>query len=190
MALSDIRKTKAARTLGIDCSTKSLAYAVFDKKKPIHCGEIVFEGANLYERLADCHKKVPALVKAGVLKADYVAFEGAIITGKNAKVGLSLAYVYGAAMGGLMDAGMQVVNVGPIQWQNWIGNKRLNAAEKAEIVRASPGKSANWYLNANREFRKQRTLAFSRQFFPIASGSDNIGDAVAIAWYAVNNLTS
>lgn len=189
MSLAELKKKKAIRVLGIDCSTKSLAYAVFDRKKPIHCGEVFFEGANLWERLADAHKKVPALVEAGILKADFIGFEGAIMTGNNAKTGLSLAYVYGACLAALMEAGMEVVTIQPLTWQSFIGNPNLKKAEK-ELIRAqNPGKSESWYKNAGREFRKQRTLKFSKEFFDIDTNSDNVGDAVAIGWYTVNELT-
>jgi len=187
VGLESLRKTKASRVLGIDCSTKSLAYAIFEDGKPIRCGEVFFEGADLYERLADAHLKIPAMVEAGILKADYICFESAYL-GPNPKVGLSLAYVYGAVMGGLMDARMKVVTVGPITWQSYIGNPNLKKVEKDQLKLANPGKSASWYQNAGREMRKQRTLAFSRQFFAVESGSDNVGDAIAIAWYAVKNL--
>lgn len=190
MKLASLKKTPAARVLGIDCSTKTLAFAVFENGKPVRCGEIFFEGSDLYSRLAWIHDRVPALVQSGLLQADYVAFEGAILVGNNAKVGISLAYVYGAVMGGLMGQGMKVVNVPPLTWQTYIGNPNLKKAEKDAIKSEFPDKTGSWYQNHGREMRKQRTLEFSRQFFKIETGSDNVGDAVGIAWYAVKNLTT
>lgn len=188
MSLANLKKTRAVRTLGIDCSTKSLAYAVFKGKKPVHCGEVFFDGANLYERLADAHKKIPALVDSGILKADYIAFEGAFL-GPNPKTGLSLAYVYGAVMGALMDDGMKVVTVNPLAWQSYIGNPNLKKAEKEALKAQRPGMSASWYQNAGRELRKQRTHTWAKKYFKIESGSDNVSDAIGVAWYAVHNLT-
>lgn len=190
MTLASLKKARATRVMGIDCSTKSLGFGIFDRTQPVRCGEVFFEGATLYDRLNDAHNKIPALVDDGLLVADYVAFEGAILVGNNAKVGISLAYVYGAVMGGLMKAGMQVVNVPPITWQSYIGNPNLKKHEKEAIKAANPGKSASWYQNAGREFRKQRTLQFAKQYFEIPGDSDNVGDAVGIAWYAVNQLTT
>lgn len=188
--LAALSKRRAVRVMGIDCSTRSLAFAIFDRLEPVRCGEIFFNGSNLYERLNDAHNKVPALVDDGLLVADYVAMEGAILVGNNARTGISLAYVYGAVMGGLMKGGMEVVNVGPITWQTYIGNPNLKKPEKEAIRAANPGKSESWYKNAGREFRKQRTLTFAKQFFDIDTDSDNVGDAVGIAWYAVNQLTT
>ncbi len=189
MSLANLRKTRASKVLGIDCSTKTLAYALFENGKPVHCGEIFFEGATMYERLAWIHARVPALVKVGLLKADYVAFEGAILVGNNAKVGIYLAYVYGAVMGALMSEGITVINVPPLTWQSYIGNSNLKKAEKDAIKMAYPGKSASWYQNTGREMRKRRTLDFSKQFFSIPGDSDNVGDAVAIAYWATKNMT-
>ena len=186
--LGELSKPRAGKVLGIDCSTKTLAFSVFDDKKPLHCGEVFFRGNNLYERLAWIHDRVPALVDIGLLQADYVAFEGAILVGDNARVGISLAYVYGAVMGALMQSGLHVENVNPLTWQSAIGNPNLNKSEKEAIKKEFPGKSASWYKNKGREIRKQRTLDFSKKFFDIDSGSDNVGDAVAIGWYAANNL--
>ena len=187
--LGSLAKTKATRVLGIDCSTNTLAYAVFDRKVPVRCGEVMFKGDTVYQRLADAHKKIPPLVASGVLKADYIAFEGAFL-GPNPQVGLALAYVYGAVMGGLMDAGMEVVSVTPISWQTFIGNPNLKAPEKLLLRQQNPNKSESWYKNAGREMRKQRTLSWARQHFTISTNSDNVGDAVGIAWFAVHKLTT
>jgi Holliday junction resolvasome RuvABC endonuclease subunit len=190
MTLAALAKTRAAVVMGIDCSTRSLAFSVFDRTTPLRCGEIFFDGGNLYERLNDAHNKVPAMVEEGLLRADFVAIEGAIAVGNNVQTAIHLAYVYGAVMGGLMKEGMEVVKVNPLTWQSYIGNPNLKTAEKEAIKKANPGKSASWYKNAGREFRKQRTLEFARKFFEIPGDSDNVGDSVGIAWYAVNQLTT
>lgn len=189
MALSDLKKVTASRVLGIDCSTRSLAYALFDGAKPVHCGEVFFEGADLFQRLSDAHSKIPPMVAAGLLKADFVGFEGAWI-GPSPQTGLSLAYVYGACISALMADGTKVVTISPMSWQAYVGNPNLKKAEKDALREMSPGKSESWYKSNQREYRKQRTLAFSRQYFEVESGSDNVGDAIAIAHYTANHLTT
>jgi hypothetical protein len=188
--LTDLHKAEAKLTLGIDCSTHSLAFGIFQGLEPVTCGEVKFEGKDVFQRLGDAHRKTPALIKSGLLQGDYVAFEGAIIQGNNAKVGIYLSYVYGAVMGALMDDNKKVVTVPPITWQSWIGNPNLKPFERQEIKVDYPDKSDSWRKNFGRQLRKQRSLKFARQFFPIENGSDNVGDAVCIAWYAVNNLTT
>lgn len=187
MSIAGLKRRNKGKTLGIDCSTKSLAFAIFDGKRPVRAGEVFFQGNTVFERLSDAHQKIPAMMRSGILEFDYICFEGALLVGNNSKTGISLAYVYGAVMGGLMESGVKVRTVMPLTWQGYVGNPNLKAAEKNAIKLANPGKSASWYQNAGREMRKQRSLKFARQFFTIPSGSDNIGDAVCIAWYAVNN---
>lgn len=187
-------KQPVVRTLGIDCSTKSLAYACFEGETPLYCGEVFFEGATVFERLGDAQAKLTAILDSHELlgvdgfKADYVAIEAAVAV-KNVQTVISLAYVYGACMGVLMKNGAKVVTVAPITWQSAIGNPNLKKAEKDKIKADNPGKSASWYQNTGRKLRKQRTLDFAKQFFNIQSDSDNIGDAVGIAYYAANKLT-
>jgi len=194
MNWNQVGKERVVRALGIDCSTKSLAYACFEGDKPLYCGEIFFEGKTVFARLKDARVKTQALLDSSDImgtdhfKADYVAIEAAIAV-KNVKTAILLAYVYGAVMSVLMQNGAEVVEVPPITWQSYIGNPNLKKAEKDQMKAENPGKSASWYQNKGRLFRKQRTLEFARQFFTIESGSDNIGDAVGVAYYAANKLT-
>lgn len=195
MSLYDnLKKQPVVRVLGIDCSTKSLAYACFEGDEALYCGEVFFEGASVFERLADAQNKLTAILNSEDLlgvdgfRADYVAIEAAIAV-KNPQTVISLAYVYGACMGVLMKNGAKVVTVPPITWQSAIGNPNLKKAEKEKIKADNPGRSASWYQNTGRKLRKQRTLDFAKKFFKIESDSDNIGDAVGIAWYAANKMT-
>ena len=187
MGIADLTKVKAQRVIGIDCSTNSLAFAVFDGETPITCGEVRFSGATVFERLKDAKLKTRELVEAGVLKADYIAIESAIMV-RNQQVAIDLAYVYGAVIGELMEFNPKVERIAPISWQTGIGNPNLKRDEKLQIRKENPGRSETWYTNRGRLVRKQRTLAIARQFFTIADGSDNVGDAVGIAIYCVRNL--
>lgn len=189
MGIVDVMtKPVAHRVIGIDASTNSLAFAVFEGDKPIKCGEIKFKGRSVFERLKDAKKKTKALVDAGVLSGDYIAIESAIMV-RNVQTAIDLAYVYGAILGELGLATKELEKVAPISWQSGIGNPNLKAAEKAAIQAEFPGKSKTWYQNKGREIRKARTLAIAREYFTIADGSDNVGDAVGIALFASRRLT-
>jgi Holliday junction resolvasome RuvABC endonuclease subunit len=188
MGFADLTKRKAGRVIGIDCSTNSLAYAIFDDDKPVLCGEVMFTGADIYERLNDARRKTQALVDSGVLVGDYIGMEAAI-AGKSGAVTIKLSYVYGAVLGVLMQNKMQVVTVYPITWQTYIGNPNLKKAEKERLREQFPDRKASWYQNEGRKLRKQRTLEFARKFFSIPGGSDNVGDAVGIAYYTSEALT-
>ena len=89
----------------------------------------------------------------------------------------------------LMQNGAEVVEVPPITWQTYYGVPNLKTAEKAKIAKDNPGRSKSWLQNEGRRIRKQRILEKSREFFKIESNSDNIGDAIGVAFYAANKLT-
>lgn len=188
MSIGQLTKVKAARVIGIDASTNSLAFAIFENGKPVRCGEVFFNGSTVFERLDDAKRKTKALVDAGVLRGDYVAIESAIMV-RNIQTAIDLAYVYGAIIGELMAFNPQVHKVAPISWQSGIGNPNLKKAEKDALQKANPGKSKTWYQNKGREIRKQRTLDIARKHFKIPSDSDNIGDAVGLALYVTETLT-
>lgn len=185
---TNLTKRKAKRVIGIDCSTNSLAYAIFEGDKAVSCGEITFTGADIYERLNDARRKTQALVDAGILVGDYVGMEAAI-AGKSSAVTIKLSYVYGAVLSVLMQNKMTVQTVYPITWQTYIGNPNLKKFEKDKLREDNPDRKASWYQNEGRKMRKQRTLDFARGYFNIVSGSDNVGDAVGIAFYTSKELT-
>lgn len=188
MTIGDLIRPKAQRVIGIDASTNSLAFAIFEGDTPIQCGEVQFNGSTVFERLKDAKIKTRGLVEAGVLSADYVVIESAIMV-RNVQVAIDLAYVYGAIIGELMATNPEVHKVAPISWQSGIGNPNLKKAEKEQIIKDFPDKSKTWYQNKGREIRKQRTLKIAREYFDIESNSDNIGDAVGLALHTVRNLT-
>lgn len=188
MDYSKLTKRKARRVVGIDCSTQSLAYAIFEDDSPILCGELFFNGSDIYERLNDARRKTQALVDTGVLVGDYVGMEAAI-AGKSAQVTIKLSYVYGAVLSVLMQNKMQVETVAPITWQTYIGNPNLKKHEKEKLREDNPGRKDSWYQNEGRKLRKRRTLEFAKQYFSIPTDSDNVGDAVGISYYVSKELT-
>jgi Holliday junction resolvasome RuvABC endonuclease subunit len=189
MGFADLTKRKAGRVIGIDCSTFSLAYAIFDDNKPVACGEVQFNGSDIYERLNDARRKTQALVDNGILVGDHIGMEAAIVAKSGAQVAIKLAYVYGAVLGVLMQNKMNVETVAPITWQTYIGNGNLKTEEKNQMRIDFPDHKDSWYQNEGRKRRKQRTLDFAKTFFTIASDSDNVGDAVGIAYYTSEALT-
>lgn len=188
MDFTNLTKRKAGKVIGIDCSTNSLAYAIFENGKAATCGEVFFNGSDVYERLNDARRKTQALVDTGVLVGDYVGMEAAI-AGKSSQVTIKLSYVYGAVLSVLMQNKMDVVTVAPITWQTYIGNPNLKKHEKEKLREDNPGRKDSWYQNQGRLLRKARTLEFARKYFTIESGSDNVGDAVGIAYYTNEQLT-
>jgi hypothetical protein len=100
---------------------------------------------------------------------------------------MKMAYVFGAIMGELLNDNIRVVEVHPITWQSYLGNKNFTKVEKQKVKDEFPGKSETWYKNKVRELRKFRTIEFARNM-GINTESDNVADAAGIAWYAVNEI--
>lgn len=184
MSLAKLAKVTDSRVLGIDASTRSVAFCLFENKTPIKWGEVFFDGGDVYERILDAKKKVRSIAKT--FPSDFVAIEAAIMV-RSANTGLKMAYIFGAIMGELVDDGRKVVEVHPITWQSFIGNKNFTKAEKLEIQNKYPGKTANWYKAKGREIRKQKTIDFCKQL-GVNVESDNVADSCGIGWYAANNM--
>jgi len=184
VSLAKLIKPRSNRVLGIDASTNSIAFCLMENKKAIKWGEITFEGLDVYQRILDAKRKIKAFKKE--LDTDFVVIEAAISV-KSVHTGIKMAYVFGAIMGELLSDNMQVVEVHPITWQSYIGNKNFNKIEKQAIKNEFPEKSDTWIKGKIRERRKQRTIEFSRTL-GVKTQSDNVADAAGIAWYAVNEI--
>lgn len=172
--------------MGIDASTKGIAFSIYEDGTPSRFGFFQLNGADIYERISDAHEKTKQILSGE--NPDYVAIEAAVFVNSPDAV-IKLAYVYGATMASLLDGGAKVIAITPTQWQNYIGNKVLTKIEKAAIRADHPGKSASWYSNKARLIRKQRTLDFFNDKYGLALTDDNVGDAFGLAEYAVGKLT-
>lgn len=179
MGIGALTKSQRINTvLGIDASTNSLAFCLYGKNGPIRWGEVQFKGSTVFERLSDGQKKAAAM--ADLLEADLIVIEGAVYV-QNKKTVILLAYAFGAIISALMARGARVEELSPMTWQNAIGNKSLTKAEKEKIKAENPGKSTSWYSNANREFRKRRTMTWVDNTYGVKVTSDNVSDAIAVA---------
>lgn len=184
MSLAKLVKPKANKVLGIDASTNSFAFCLMQGDTPAKWGEITFEGSDIYERILDAKKKIKAFKHE--LDTDFVVIEAAISV-KSVQTGMKMAYVFGAIMGELLTKDIEVREVHPITWQSYIGNKNFTKAEKLAVKNEFPDKSENWIKNKIRERRKEKTIGFARSL-GVETESDNVADAVGIAWYAVNEI--
>ncbi len=186
MSLRDLRRVPASTVLGLDVSTKSVAFAIFKNGKPVRCGEIFLKGDDEYARAQDARRKTRALIEAGVLEADYVAIERAVFV-NNMNVAIQLATVFGAVVSAFDG---KVWKFTPTEWQNGIGNPTWKKPDKDALKAKHPDKSDSWLKNESRKIRKQRTMDFARDHFDIESESDNVSDAVGIAYFCYKEKVS
>jgi Holliday junction resolvasome RuvABC endonuclease subunit len=185
--LAALHRVSGKKVLGIDASTQSIAFCLFDGQNPVYYGEIKFDGADVYERILDAKKKLSSIKTNIFHDIDYVAIEAAVVV-KSVHVGIKMAYVFGAIMGEILQDHIQVIEVHPISWQSYIGNKNFTKAEKEAVKLEFPGKSENWYKAKIRDIRKHKTLQYMSEK-GIITDSDNVADAAGLAWYAVNNIS-
>lgn len=181
MSISKALKPKAARVMGIDASTNSLAFCIMEDSIPVKWGEINFVGSDIYEKINDARAKTEALLEE--FDVHFIAIEKAIMV-NSAQVGIKLAYVFGTIISVIMGSGAKVVEVYPIQWQSYIGNKKMSPAEKQSIRNTFPNKSASWYKAKEREIRKNKTIDFVSKKFGISLESDNVADSFGVCYFA------
>lgn len=165
--------------VGLDCSTKSIAFCQMRNGIPRNWGEINLVGATAFERILDAKLKSASLG----LKADVVAMESAIYV-NNMKASISLAYVYGAVLGELMTKNSCVYGLEPLKWQAHIGNKLWTKAQKANLMLENPQKPKTWYKTEVYRRRKQYTIDWVEKTYGIKLESDNVADAFGLAHYA------
>ncbi len=179
-------KQKAATVMGIDSSTHSLAFAVIKGGQLIKYGKINFSGNTSYERLVDSREKILALKEQ--FDVDYIAIEKAIMV-RSVDTAIKMGMALGVIISSIMDDGVRVVEVAPITWQSYIGNKNYDRTKKKKIKDDNPGKSDSWIKNKIREERKQYTIDFFNKKYSIAVDDNDVSDAVGIAYYASKELT-
>ena len=186
MSISDLKKKKSNKILGVDASTNSIAFCLMENKKVIYYGEINFKGKDIYERILDAKRKVAGIANLHLFDVDYMAIEAAVMV-KSANTGIKLAYVFGAIMGEMLSDHIKVVEVHPITWQSFIGNKNFTKQQKIDVKKQYPDKGDNWISAKIREIRKQKTNDFAKKHGVVAD-SDNVSDAFGIAWYATHQI--
>lgn len=189
MKLTDLQKSKGSRVMGIDASTHSLAFCIFWNRRPVKWGKIKFNGADIFERIADAKNKVRSL--PDLFYVDFIAMEGAILANnRNVDVTIKLSLMYGAILSELLGRGAKVVQIKPTEWQNYIGNRPFSPKDKLALKAERPGMSASWYTTEARRIRKQRTMDYFNEKWPkLALEDDDVGDSVGLAYYGYYSLT-
>lgn len=177
MGLGKLKRAPARRVIGVDASTQSFAFCIYDEA-PIKWGEIYFEGSNVFARLADANRKLNALKDE--FDFDLIVIEAATMI-QNRKTVILLAYSFGSVLSALMKSDERVEEMPPVVWQRAIGNNPFTKEEKAAVAKDFPDKSKSWYTNKHRELRKQRTIDWVDKTFGIKVESDNVADAIGIS---------
>lgn len=170
----------------IDASTNSMAFAIFEDEKLVANGKINFSGFDTYHRLGDAVRKIRSFFER-YRDVDAIVIEHTVYM-NSAKTVSDLALVQGAILSGIVLNSIDTIkSINPIAWQSFLGNNRLTEAEKANLRASSPGKSASWHKNNEREFRKQRTIDLVNKIYDKNISDNDIADAVGVGHYAIHN---
>lgn len=185
-SIAKLARPRASKVLGIDSSTTSLAFCIYDGQ-PIKWGKINFYGATIYDKIIDAHQKVAA--NKELLSVDYICIESAIMV-KSQDVAIKMAMIVGSVVSALAWRKDMIITVPPSAWQPYIGNKNFTKLEKEDLRSQFPGKTDTWYRNKAREIRKQRTMEFFNNKYEINVSDHDAGDAMGIAYYAYHKLVN
>lgn len=176
------------RVLGIDCSTKKLAYVIVKDGEIETFGEVYFTEESFHKRLGQAQKIIQDMIPM-FGKIDIMAFEKAI-KAKSVDTALKMSYMFGAVLSSLSDLdGALTVEVQPLVWQNWAGNKNILGNERRELLAKHPElKTKSQISTFIRKYRKQRTLNFVEKKTGIMMENDDLGDAACISLYAFETM--
>lgn len=169
----------------IDASTNSLAFAFYTHKQLTEYGKINFEGKNIYEKVQDATAKTKALFEHYNM-VNAIVIEHTVFM-NSPKTQADLALVQGAIIGGAGLSGIKkITSVSPVEWQNFLGNKRLTKEEQLQIRNVNPGKSLSWYKSYERDFRKRRTIKLLEIVYDKNIKDYDVADAAGIGHWACN----
>lgn len=180
--LEGLKKPEPKVVMGIDCSSNSLAFSVFNERQLVRYGEIEFGKGDIFERIGRANVLMNAIGDFIADDVEVIYFEGAAyINNKSTVIGLS--YALGSAMAPLIKRGVRVESVPAMVWQRAIGNPPFTKAEKAALAKANPDRKKSWLDNEMRKQRKQKTIEWVFEKYRVRLLSDNIADAVGIGAY-------
>lgn len=168
--------------LGIDASTKTIAYSVIKDGELQSYGETNLGTGDMYTRLGNAKDIMDGLVDIVGQNVGKCFIESAVRV-NNIKTTVNLAYMYGIIMGSIVSHGILLNEVSPVVWQKYIGNNPYTKAEKSAFAIEYPDKSATWLSNQIRIRRKEKTIRWANEKFGVEISSDNIADAIGVGWY-------
>lgn len=179
-----VDKKDVSRVLGLDVSTKSIAFAVIEDGDLKRYGKVYIEGETIWERAADANRKTYNILK--LASPTHVSIEGAVYV-NNRSVVIKLSYIYGAIAGVVGATGHSMAEVTPLAWMGFIGSPANTKERKAALRKEFPSKSKSWLQTEARRRRKQYTIDWAKSKFDVDIEDDDVADAVGVAWYAWSN---
>lgn len=177
------------RVLGIDASTKKLAWAIVEDGKLVEYGEVFFKEIHHNSKLHASRKQLEDFIPL-LGHIDYIGFEQAIkVTSVSTMI--QLAEMFGVAKSVLLGLGCKLVEFTPQAWGSAIGNPAIAGEKKRAILQAHPElKTRNQQSKFIREYRKNVTLDYVEKRTGIRMPNDDLGDATAISFVCYDKLSA
>lgn len=175
MGLVGLLKTKY---IAIDNSTNSTAWSIWQGEDLIDFGEITFKGKDTYERVVSINEALKPL-KELCKDINHLYIESSAMV-NNRKVVILMALAEGAVISSISHPGMQIHRISALVWQKSIGNKPWTAAQKAQLKKNNPGKTAGWYKTEERRQRKEFTADVVRKALGVEVTTDNQSDSLGL----------
>jgi Holliday junction resolvasome RuvABC endonuclease subunit len=176
------------RYLGIDASSKSLAFGLIEDDTLIAYGEFFFKSSSFDMRLGESRILTEAYMPMIFSQADYIIFERAVMV-VNKEVALKLAQMFGAMKSVLVTGPARLVEAPPMVWQNHIGNPTIRGNVKSAFLKLHPEwKNRSQQEKGIREHRKNKTREIVAEKFGEWIESDNITDAIGLAMFGQMEL--
>lgn len=169
--------------LGIDASSKSLAFGLIEDDTLISYGEFFFRSSTFDRRLGESRVLTESFMDMLFSEADYIIFERAVMV-VNREVALKLAQMFGAMKSVLIYGPARLVEAPPMVWQEHIGNPTIRGKNKTEMLKLHPEwKNKSQQDKGIREYRKNKTREIVDEKFGEWIESDNITDAIGLAMF-------
>lgn len=172
-----------SKIMGVDCSSKSFAFSLWDDGELKKWGEIFFDDMTLDQRMGSANRQMWAVAKI-FGPVDKIYYESAVYI-QNKQTVISLAMMLGAALSPFVKDGTKSFPTPPIVWQRDM-NPALTKAEKKEIADANSERSTSWIKEAYRKEHKRRGIEKVKALHNITVTSDNVSDAILVGGWGVN----
>jgi Holliday junction resolvasome RuvABC endonuclease subunit len=167
------------RLMGIDASTKTVAFTILDAGRLVTWGKFKIDDAHPWRWLNKAGTEAYAIFS--IYKPEFVAIESAAYV-NNRQTVIKLAYTYGAILSHL--PGVPMCEVAATTWQSHIGNPSANKAMKLAVAKEFPDKSETWVKNEIRKRRKIKTQELVAEAFGRKTDDDDVADSAGVAWWA------
>lgn len=168
--------------MGIDASSKSIAWGIIENDILIEYGEFFFRASDFDLRLYQARTIMESELMMNIFnRADYIIFEKAII-GPNKEVALKLAQMFGVLKSVLKDSSARLVEAPPMSWQEKIGNPVFRGRSRLDFLKLHPEWKTRSQMNSGiREHRKKVTQKIVYERFGEMIASDNVTDGIGLA---------